>query len=132
MISGKYWDNARPQVVPYFRGSGGIYSTTADYARFLAMWMDHGTVGSEHFLKPEACEQALIPSKLSKQGDWGYGYQWEIIKESPLIFGHGGSDGTMAIAVPEDDLIFLYFTQSRGNKTRGKMRSLFLDVFMNR
>ncbi len=125
----KYWDNSSPQVVPYFRGSGGMYSTTTDYARFLAMWMDKGRTATQKFLTDETVEQALKPAALSKNGDWGYGYQWEIIRETPLVFGHGGSDGTMALAIPEDDLIFLYFTQSRGNTTRRQMRSLFFEVF---
>jgi len=125
----KYWDNSHPQVVPYFRGSGGIYSTTADYARFLAMWMDEGTAGSEQFLKPETVNQALTPSDLSKQGDRGYGFHWEIYKESELVFGHRGSDRTLAIAAPKKDLIFLYFTQSRGNKTVSEMLALFFEVF---
>ena len=30
-------------------------------------------------------------------------------------FGHGGSDGTMAVAMPELDATALIFTQSRGN-----------------
>ncbi len=32
-------------------------------------------------------------------------------------FGHSGSDGTWAYAWPEQDLMVLYFTQSRGNET---------------
>ncbi|MCK4931225.1 MAG: hypothetical protein KAT01_03590 [Candidatus Aminicenantes bacterium] len=43
--------------------------------------------------------------------------------------GHTGSDSTLAIDVPKDDLMLLYFTQSRGNKTTGQMLSLFFDVF---
>ena len=30
-------------------------------------------------------------------------------------FGHGGSDGTLAVAFPELDATALIFTQSRGN-----------------
>jgi CubicO group peptidase (beta-lactamase class C family) len=125
----KYWDNSQPQVVRYFRGSGGMYSTTEDYARFLAMWMDKGQADTIRLLKPENVEKALEPSPLSRSGDAGYGYQWEIYRESEGIFGHRGSDGTLAIAAPKDDLIFLYFTQSRGNQTTGQMLSLFFEVF---
>jgi CubicO group peptidase (beta-lactamase class C family) len=35
----------------------------------------------------------------------------------PVAFGHAGSDGTWAWAWPEHDLMVLYFTQSRGNRT---------------
>ena len=36
-------------------------------------------------------------------------------------FGHGGSDGTIAMAWPELDLMALYFTHSRGQTTRMKL-----------
>ena len=128
----KYWDNSNPQAVPYFRGSGGIYSTTADYARFMAMWMDRGEAASQRFLTSETTELALTSSLLTKGDDSGYGFQWQIHKESPLTFGHGGSDGTIAIAIPEDDLIFLYFTQSRGNRTLNMMHAFFTLSFLNK
>ena len=106
-----------------------MYSTTADYARFLAMWMDKGQAGTTQFLNPETVKKALTPSSLSRSGVGGYGFQWEIYRESDGIFGHRGSDGTLAIAAPKDDLIFLYFTQSRGNQTTAQMLSLFFEVF---
>lgn len=125
----KYWDNSMKQAAPYFRGSGGIYSTTEDYAKFLAMWMDQGITGSTRFLKPETVQKALTRSPHTSEGNGGYGYHWEIYNAELGAFGHRGSDGTLAIAVPKDDLILLYFTQSRGNKTTGQMLSLFFDVF---
>jgi len=125
----KYWDNSMKQAAPYFRGSGGIYSTTEDYAKFLAMWMDEGSVGSTKFLKPETVHKALTRSPLTSKGNDGYGYHWGIFNTKLGAFGHSGSDGTLAIAVPKDDLMLLYFTQSRGNKTTGQMESLFFDVF---
>jgi len=125
----RYWDNTRPQQVPYFRGSGGMYSTTTDYARFLAMWMDKGSVNAQHFLKPETVHEALTPSSLSRGDTWGYGYQWEVYSISKGVFSHSGSDGTLAMADPENDLMLLYFTQSRGGKTVSWMRKLFFKLF---
>jgi len=125
----KYWVNTIRQAVPYFRGSGGMYSTTLDYAKFLAMWMDKGESGGKRFLSPEMVETALSPSSQSVRGNEGYGYQWQIFRESDGVFGHGGSDGTVAIASPKDDLMFLCFTQSRGGSAVSQMRSLFLEVF---
>jgi len=66
---------------------------------------------------------------LSRSGDEGYGFQWHIFRESGGVFGHGGSDGTIAIASPKDDLMLLCFTQSRGGKTVSEICSLFLEVF---
>lgn len=125
----KYWDNSMKQAAPYFRGSGGIYSTTEDYAKFLAMWMDEGIAGNTRFLRPETVQKALTRSSHTSKGNGGYGYHWEIYNDELGAFGHRGSDGTLAIAVPKDDLMLLYFTQSRGNKTTRQMVSLFFDEF---
>lgn len=132
----KYWINTAGQAVPYFRGSGGMYSTTLDYAKFMATWMDMGQIGGttgqgsgKRFLSPETVKQALTPSRLSRNGDEGYGYQWQIFNEADGVFGHGGSDGTIAIASPKDDLMLLCFTQSRGGKTVSEIRSLFFEVW---
>ena len=124
----KYWMNTIRQAVPYFRGSGGMYSTTLDYAKFLAMWMDKGESGGKRFLSPEMVETALSPSSMSLHGDEGYGYQWQIFRDSDGVFGHGGSDGTVAIAAPKDGLIFLCFTQSRSGSAVSHMRNLFFEV----
>jgi CubicO group peptidase (beta-lactamase class C family) len=73
-------------------------------------------------------DTALSPSKLSIYGNERYGYQWQIFRESDNVFGHGGSDGTIAIASPKDDLIILFFTQSRWSPAVSRMRVLFFEV----
>ncbi len=121
----KYWDPSREQQLPFFRGSGGIYSTPMDYARFLAAWMDRGS-GPDSRLVPEG----LIPTALastvmsaSEATPRHYARHWEVhgpvrdehdVAEHGLpVFGHTGSDGTAALCSPEQDLMVLYFTQSR-------------------
>jgi CubicO group peptidase (beta-lactamase class C family) len=49
----------------------------------------------------------------------GYGLHWELFSGPPdqgglPAFGHGGSDGTFAVAYPDIDAMILFFTQSRG------------------
>jgi CubicO group peptidase (beta-lactamase class C family) len=122
----KYWDNHDPQVVPFFRGSGGIYSTTTDYARFLTMWVDEGISGSMRFLTPGTVRQALTPSPQSIEGNFPYGFQWSIYDEP--TFGHSGSDGTLAWADPVEDLMIFYFTQSRRNNTTGEIVNIVLEA----
>ena len=122
----KYWDNHDPQVLPFFRGSGGIYSTTTDYARFLTMWVDEGISDSMRFLTPSTVRQALTPYPQSIEGNYPYGFQWTIYNDS--IFGHSGSDGTLAWANPAEDLMIFYFTQSRGNDTTGEIVSVVLEA----
>jgi CubicO group peptidase (beta-lactamase class C family) len=128
----KYWDNSQPQKLKFFRASGGIYTTPMDYAKFLLMWMNKGKLDSKRYLSEASVKKALETSPLSKKGahgsSKGYGMHWSIFpgsKEGHLpAFGHSGSDGTLAIAVPEKDLMLFYFTQSRGGSTVGKLADL--------
>lgn len=110
----KYWDNTRPQQTPWFRASGGIYTTVFDYARWLEVWMDRGAFAGGRLLSEEMVMEALTPGYAD-----GYGLHWELFSGSAdgtevRAFGHGGSDGTFALAIPELNAMVLYFTQSRG------------------
>jgi CubicO group peptidase (beta-lactamase class C family) len=127
----KYWDNTKKQQTPFFRASGGIYTTVFDYARFLTVWMDHGKFDGERILSQASVVEALKPGRLSK-----YGYHWSIfddsISEGELpVFGHGGSDGTLAIAYPKLDMLILYFTQSRGTSTTSEFRADFEELLQH-
>jgi CubicO group peptidase (beta-lactamase class C family) len=126
----KYWDSTSPQVMQFFRASGGMYSTTHDYARFLELWMDLGRLDSTRLFSPETARGALETAVLSRDVH-PYGFQWQIFNRADTgatallpVFGHGGSDGTIAWAVPAQDLIVVYFTQSRGGETTGKIREM--------
>jgi CubicO group peptidase (beta-lactamase class C family) len=126
----RYWDFEQPQVMQFFRASGGLYSTTTDYARFLAFWIDEGSIADRQLLSPALIYRALSPSPWNRE----YGYHWQVDPRgdpgsSDLpSFGHGGSDGTMAWANPEQDLIVCYFTQSRGGSTTGKIQQVVAEA----
>jgi CubicO group peptidase (beta-lactamase class C family) len=121
-------------LYPFAWGSQSLYSTTTDYARFLACVMDDGMVGDQRVLSAEAVQRMLTPvSKMSALGSEmayptefpnlsvHYGQMMMLFLDEqassnrdPVIFGHGGSDGTMAWVWPARDLMILLFTQSRG------------------
>jgi len=106
---GKYWDNQQEQELPFFRGSGGIYTTPLDYARFLYAWSNP----QDSFLSPEIKKVALESTEFNSD----YALQWEIFHRNDSLgvtFGHGGSDGTVGISFPEQGLLALFFTQTRG------------------
>jgi len=126
----RYWKPGGEPFYPFAMGSQSVYCTPVDYARFLATWMDGGRVGEERLLSPEAVARAHEPvSEMSYPCGFDglevrYGRMWMLWVEpdapdgeSPEAFGHGGSDGTWAVAFPERDLMALYFTQSRGQQT---------------
>lgn len=111
----QYWHPTQEQAFPFFRASGGLYTTILDYARWLTVFVDLGAYPGGRLLTEETVREALSPG-LSTD----YGLHWEIFSPLPddgglPAFGHGGSDGTLAMAIPSEDLLVLIFTQSRGN-----------------
>ncbi|MGY6551034.1 MAG: serine hydrolase domain-containing protein [Erythrobacter sp.] len=101
--------NAR---VPFFRGSGGIRTTTSDYLRFMMLWVNRGLSGSERLLSEAIVEQAL-KARVGRP----YGYHWGVSEADssamlPVTFGHPGADGTLAAAYPAANSVVLIFTQS--------------------
>jgi CubicO group peptidase (beta-lactamase class C family) len=132
----RYWQPDDDPIYPFAMGSQSVYSTPMDYARFLAFWMDGGTVGGERLLSQRAVSLALEPvSEMSYPCGFPgvevrYGRMWMLWtardggKARPVVVGHGGSDGTWAWAWPHIDLMVLYFTQSRGQATGNALEPL--------
>ncbi len=141
----QHWQPSDPPIFPLFLTSQSLYSTTTDYARFLELWMDGGLAGDRRLLSTEAVERALTPNQRLRdypptiEGlDTHYGQQWVVyskaVSEGPprrVLFGHNGSDGTWAWAWPEQDLMVLFFTQSRGTlagiSLEGALQVLLVD-----
>lgn len=121
----RHWRPADGPLFPIFLTSQSLYATTTDYARFVALWLD----GGRDLVSPDAVARALTPRNRIPTTDGFdglssfYGEQWLVyapsLDEAPIAFGHTGSDGTHAWAWPEQDLIVLYFTQSRGTTSGG-------------
>jgi len=138
----KYWDNTRPPIVPFFRASGGLYSTAMDYARFMALMLHRGRFGNLRLLAPATVRLATSPhsayvydaSQLREKGEF-YGLHWFVVTDkyaplrtpaSPGTFFHGRSDGPFAWADPAQDLIGIYLTRSRGDASRTRPRFMNL------
>ncbi len=133
----KAWTPKTGSFYPFAWGSQTLYSTPKDYARFLTMWMNGGAVDGRRVLSSAAIARTLTPvSDLTAVGSNArvpteylgltthYGQMSQLWVDSsgppsakPVVIGHGGSDGTIAWAWPELDLMVLYFTQSRGQTT---------------
>jgi len=142
----RYWKRGEGPLMPFVRGSGTTwYGSPRDYARFLMLWMDRGELDGERLLPEAVVERALQP--VSRFGydnaipgvEVRYGEAWLVYvsqdeegAERRVAFGHSGSDGTYAWAFPEDDLMILYFTQSRGQRTRLRLERLFGGLLAGR
>jgi CubicO group peptidase (beta-lactamase class C family) len=152
----RFWGPDEEPFYPYAWGSQSLYATPLDYARFLAMWLDEGTVEGNPILSPEAIARTLTPT--AAMGSLGsdapyltlypdltaYHGQMALLHidgeplngdpspgAAPVVIGYSGSDGTIAWAWPDRDLIILYFTQSRGGSTvirlEAEIQRLLLD-----
>jgi CubicO group peptidase (beta-lactamase class C family) len=148
----RFWKPDSGPLYPFAWGSQTLYSTPADYARFLALWMDGGMAGGKRLLSKEALSRVLTPASPMKAlgsdkpypcGFFGlkphYG-QMSILYapgENPpqtdvKVFGHSGSDGTAAWAFPAEDLIVCYFTQSRGQVSMIRLETTIQDALLQR
>jgi CubicO group peptidase (beta-lactamase class C family) len=142
----RFWKQDAAPFYPFAWGSQTLYATPADYARFLALWMD----GGKRLLSTEAIARILTPSSPLKAlgsdkpyptGFFGlkphYGQMSMLYApgESPTqtevrAIGHGGSDGTGAWAFPAEDLIVCYFTQSRGQASTIRLETTIQDALL--
>lgn len=123
----RYWKPGDDPFYPFAMGSQSVYCTPVDYARFLALWMDDGVTGGKRILSSESVRRGLesvspmnYPTRYEGLGVH-YGRMWMLYVTLQAArdgrveaFGHGGSDGTYAVAFPHRDLMVLFFTQSRG------------------
>jgi len=141
----RYWDNTQPLAVPFFRASGGLWSTSLDYARFIMMMLQRGRFEGQQILAQASVELALRPhaayvytAEQQRGRDRFYGLHWTVYTDRyrPVdppfaagIFEHAGSDGTLAWADPSRGLILIYITQSRGQDTRNDLLRLVYAAF---
>jgi hypothetical protein len=112
--------------------------------------MDDGIVGGSQLLSPEAINRTLTPvtkmSGLDSDAPYPTGFydleayygQMAILFANTTsaepeveVLGHSGSDGTYAWAWPEEDLMILYFTQSRGSTSGIKLESRIDELLIH-
>ncbi len=132
---GRWMQFWRWQGTPYFSFpmfAQGFYSTPVDYARFMQMVMDGGMAKGKRILSRAAIARMLTPASRTTMptGFAGlgasYGQLMQVYeKEGKVVaFGHSGSDATYAWAWPDQELMVLYFTQSRGSITMSRMEAV--------
>ncbi len=147
----RFWKPGGDPMYTFAWGSQTLYSTPADYARFLTLWLDGGKVAGKKLLSKEAVTRILTPKSVMTTLGVGTPYPtgfsgmrtWygqmsmlyvtgDDAKGKVIGFGHGGSDGTGAWAFPAQDLIVCYFTQSRGQLTTIRIESTIEDALLHR
>ncbi len=113
------WKPGYEPQYPFVRASGGMISTAYDYAVFCQMFLNGGIYNGKRILSEKSLKQMTSPQTKNiyteeERGkrDYYYGYGWRVMRNG--TFGHGGSDGTVAMVDPDHKLIILFFTQSPG------------------
>ncbi|MBM3934978.1 MAG: beta-lactamase family protein [SAR202 cluster bacterium] len=129
-----------PMAPPFTPMSQGIFTSPADYARFVSVWLNGGVFGGRRLISEAAIGRALstAPDAGEPGGfpgmTWRYGQMWWLAGRPgqtgmPFAFRHGGSDGTWAWGWPAHRMMALYFTQSRGEVMYSELESALSDLF---
>lgn len=109
--------------VTYFAGGGGLVSTTADYARFLQLFLNGGELDGVRLLGRKTVELMLTNQVGALQPAFGLGFQLETPDadfRSPVslgTFSWGGAFNTTYWADPKERLVGLIYTNTYGAPT---------------
>ena len=119
-MQGKLHSDYPARDVTYFSGGGGLASTTADYARFLQMILNHGELDGTRLLGRKTVEMMLTNQIGALRPAFGLGFELEIPEtdyRTPLSIGSfswSGAFNTWYWADPKERLIGLIFTNTQG------------------
>ena len=106
--------------VTYFSGGGGLSSTTADYARFLQLFLNGGELEGKRLLARKTVEMMLTNQIGALQPPFGLGFQIETPEDdykSPSsigTFSWGGAFNTSYWADPKERLVAQVYTSTYG------------------
>jgi CubicO group peptidase (beta-lactamase class C family) len=107
-----------------------------DYAIFLAAWMRAAREGAGHFLDSSTVRRALADPLAADELPRSryYGMHWEIYAPPATVdglpaFGHRGATGTVGMAIPEQDAIVVFLTNSQESEVVEEVIGLALDMF---
>jgi CubicO group peptidase (beta-lactamase class C family) len=119
---------------PFVRASGGLVSTTHDYARFCQLYLDRGVSRGRPLLTTASVTAGTSPhtrdlytvEAAAKRNSF-YGFGWQVHHDGS--FSHGGSEGTFAWVDPQLRIVGLVFTQSPGgDNPRDAFRKLVTEA----
>ncbi|MEO7965084.1 MAG: serine hydrolase domain-containing protein [Gemmatimonadaceae bacterium] len=110
---------ARP--VTYFSGGGGLSSTTSDYARFLQLFLNGGTLDGVRLVSRKTVELMLTNQIPKLQPPFGLGFALQTQQNDYMsvvtegTFEWGGAFATTYWADPKEHLVALVYTNVLGS-----------------
>ena len=121
-VATPYKDSGEPWAPYQFveQGSGGLYTTAEDLARFVAAALpspDGAPIG-RGIIPPDSVKSMLVPAAGTK-GAYGLGYKYLPVPQGPTLLSHDGSnEGWRAIfflnSETGDGLVMLVNSDSGG------------------
>ena len=128
-----------------FSGGAGLLSTARDYARFLQMMLNGGTLDGQRLLSRKTVELMTTDHlrDIPYVDGEGFGLGFYVVDDvgargvpgSPGEFGWGGAYHSTYWADPQEDLVVVYFTQMRGNTggldDHAKLRALVYQAIVD-
>ena len=124
-----------PRVVEKWEsGGGGMVGTVTDYARFVSMLMNGGTLDGKRYLGPKTIAYmtsdhlgaAIVPGPYYLPGSgYGFGLGFAVRKETGVAaspgsagdYNWGGAGGTYFWVDPRENMFVVYAMQSPRNRT---------------
>jgi CubicO group peptidase (beta-lactamase class C family) len=108
-----------------YSGGAGLVSTSGDYAKFLSMLLNQGSLNGIKILSPSSIAQMTSDQIPYINMDWndGFGYGFSLtkgnegdLKGKTLQYQWGGAYNSKYYVRPEDGIIVVYLTQLRPTK----------------
>lgn len=140
----KYADIEYPlnETRQFFSGGADMCSTARDYAKFVSMIKNGGTLGGTRVLGEEYVKMMLTKQTNLDDGGWDQGFSTWIAndsgaKESPMnvgSYGFGGFFDTYSWADPKEDLVAVLMLQmypTNQHDIHGKFQELVYEEFGN-
>jgi CubicO group peptidase (beta-lactamase class C family) len=115
-------------------GGGGMVSTASDYARFLQMLLNGGTLGGKRILGPKTVAymtsdhlgSAIVPGPYYLPGPgYGFGLGFAVRRDAGVgtanssvgEFNWGGAGGTAFWVDPKEDMFVVFMMQAPSKRT---------------
>lgn len=119
-------------------GNAGLFSKALDLAKLFQMYLNGGTYGGQRILQETALAEFAKCQYCEEGNHRGMGFERRPIEydpnrspvpasTSPLAFGHSGYTGTYVWVDPQEDLLFIFFS-NRVHPTRDNRRLYELNI----
>ena len=106
------------EPAPFPSGGGGLVSTGEDYLRFMTALANGGMLEGQQVIPAEAVEMVTsnqLPRNVEYAGGGGYGMGGRVVTKpgnGPMgTYGWGGAAGTLASALPNENMAIVMMTQ---------------------